>query len=143
MPKDSPCSDGRAQHVGPRQSGGDLLVTQHTQPAHPVRLGMPAPLDLARRAVARHPQDRRPLDPLERIEEHVQSLALLVAPEEQDGRVPGLGAYGLGRLEASHVDAVEQHLEGAAAGAQARLARRLRDRHPDLHPPAHQPPPAA
>ena len=128
----------RAQHVGPGQARRHLVVAQHAEPVHPVRLGVPAPLHLAARPVARHPQDGRPVHQGERIEQDVQALALLVATEEQHDRAALLVVHGCRRLEARHVDAVEQHLEVAAARPQARLAGRLRDRHPDLHAAADQ-----
>ena len=138
MPKDSPCSEGAHRMSAPARRARHLPVAQHPQPPHPVRLGIPAPLHLAARSVAGHPQDGRPLDPGERIEEDVEALALLVAAEEHHGGPALLVVHRLGRLEALHVHAVEEHLELAAARAHAGLTCRLRDGHPDLHPAPHQ-----
>ena len=118
MPKDSPCSDGRAQHVGPGQPGRHLLVAQHAQPVHPVRRGVAPALHLGGRTLAGHPQDGRPLQHGEGVEQDAQALALLVASEEQHDGPALCVAMRRRRLEALHVDAVEQHLEVAAARAQ-------------------------
>ena len=138
MPKDSPCSDGRAQHVRSRQSRRHLLVGEPAQPLHPVRRQLPPALHLGARPVAGHPQDGGPLQPGEGVEQDGQALARLVATEEQDhGTARGVPDRSR-RLEPVHLDAVEQDLELAAALALPRVAGGFGDRHPDLQAAADQ-----
>ena len=117
MPNDSPCSDGAHSTSAPTSRAAAAGVVERTEPVHGGRLGVATPLHLAGGPVAHHPQHGGPLDPCEGIEHDVEALALLVAPDEQDGRAALLVAHRVGRLETRHVHAVEEHLEGATAGA--------------------------
>ncbi len=138
MPKDSPCNDGRAEHIGPGQPGRHLRVAEHAQPVHPLRWRVASALHLGTRTVSGHPQDRRPVQRGEGVEEDLQTLARLVTTEEQHGGTALGIPMGRRRLEAVHLDPVEQHLEVATARAHGRLAGGVRDRHADLHAAPHE-----
>ena len=64
-----------AQHGRARQARRDLLVAEHSQPANPVRLGIPASLPVPSRSVAGDPQDRRALHGREGVEHHTEPFA--------------------------------------------------------------------
>ena len=100
MPKDSPCSDGAHRTSAPaRRAATSSSLSRPSQRTRSDSGWRRRWTSLAG-PVARHPQDRGAFDLLEGIEEHVQALALLVPPEEQDGRAALLVVHGLGRLEA-------------------------------------------
>ena len=123
MPKDSHAAMGhRGCRLRPRTGCHVRAPLSMPSAKHPLRLGPPAAA-LAARPVASHLQDGGPLDPGERIEEDVETLALLVASEEQHHR-RALLLLGTARPTWTllHVDAVEEDLELAAARGAARFS---------------------
>src|SRR6516165_4475774 len=107
----------RAEHVGPGEPGCDLVVTDHPEPVEAIRLGVTPSLHLGGGSVTRHPQDGGSLEHGEGVEQHAETLALLMATDEENRRPAWLVVvvYGHRRFEAPHVDAVEEHFEPATA----------------------------
>ena len=97
---------------------------------------MATPLHLALRPVPRHPQDSGTFQPGERIQQDAQTLARLVAPEEQHSRK--IGGHRLGPGEPLHVDPVEEDLVLALARAHRGVPRRFGDGDPNLQAGADQ-----
>jgi hypothetical protein len=66
----------------------------------------------------------------ERVEQHIEALAGLMTPEEEDRQPVGLGRRCVS--EAADVDAVEEELVGASKMASGQLRRWFRDRDADI-----------
>ena len=114
-PNDSPCSDG-AQNTSADRSRA-IFSSSVTRPSHSNR-GSPAvervsSLGVGAVAADPHPYRQRVL--LHRLDEHVETLAFLVAAAEEHDRIVAV-AVGprRGRSDLVEFDTVEQHLVLAA-----------------------------
>ncbi len=122
----------RAEHVGAPHAGRHVVVAE---PAEPLDAGVPAVPGAQRlglRAGAPDPHHDVGREVAQRVEQHGQALALLVAAHEQDRGPARRGRGGLG--EPLDLDAVEQQLVASAEGPLGRDPGVLRHRAADVEP---------
>ena len=119
-----------AEHVGPLEPGDLLAVGDGAEPLDACIARRPGPQRGRVRTGARNPQPHRRRERCERVEQHAETLAGLVAANEKDRRTGG--AHRLGDPVGSQLHAVVEQVVASAQNFASRVAGGGRDRHPQV-----------
>ena len=128
---------GRAENVGAGDPGDLLGVGDYAQPFDPGVPGGTGPEPGRLGPLAGYPEPNRARQLVEGLQQHLQTFAGLVAPEEHDGRLGGGNSGGL--AVSAQLDAVEGQGVVAPEGVAGHVAGRGRDRDPIVEPAGQEP----